>query len=121
MFSDQDKSFMRLALEEANKSLIINEVPVGSIVVMNNEVVGSGHNAVISNNDISSHAEIIAIRNASKNLNNYRLNQAIIYTTLEPCHMCAKAIVDARLRNLYFATPEPKSGAIISIDSFLKN
>ena len=82
MFSDQEKSFMRLALEEANKSFIINEVPVGSVIVMGNEVVGSGHNTVISNNDVSSHAEIIAIRNASENLNNYRLNQAIIYTTL---------------------------------------
>jgi len=119
MFSDQDKSFMRLALEEANKSLIINEVPVGSVVVMDNEVVGSGHNAVISNNDISSHAEIIAIRNASKNLNNYRLNQAIIYTTLEPCHMCAKAIVDARIDKIIFATPEPKTGSLISIDNIL--
>ena len=119
MFSDQEKSFMRLALEEANKSFIINEVPVGSVIVMDNEVVGSGHNTVISNNDISSHAEIIAIRNASKNLNNYRLNQAIIYTTLEPCHMCAKAIVDARIDSLYFGANEPKTGAIESIDQFL--
>ena len=119
MFSDQEKSFMRLALEEANKSFIINEVPVGSVIVMGNEVVGSGHNTVISNNDVSSHAEIIAIRNASKNLNNYRLNQAIIYTTLEPCHMCAKAIVDARIDSLYFGANEPKTGAIESIDQFL--
>ena len=119
MFSDQEKSFMRLALEEANKSFIINEVPVGSVIVMGNEVVGSGHNTVISNNDVSSHAEIIAIRNASKNLNNYRLNQAIIYTTLEPCHMCAKAIVDARIDSLYYGANEPKTGAIESIDQFL--
>ena len=120
MFSDQDKSFMKLALEEANKSFIVNEVPVGSVVVIDNDVIGSGHNAVIKNNDISSHAEIIAIRNASKNINNYRLNKAIIYTTLEPCHMCAKAIVDARLKNLYFSTAEPKTGAIISKDFFLQ-
>ena len=58
MFSDQEKSFMRLALEEANKSFIINEVPVGSVIVMGNEVVGSGHNTVISNNDVSSHADM---------------------------------------------------------------
>lgn len=119
MFSDQDKSFMRLALEEANKSFIVNEVPVGSVVVIDNDVIGSGHNAVIKNNDISSHAEIIAIRNASKNINNYRLNKAIIYTTLEPCHMCAKAIVDARIDKIIFATPEPKTGSLISIDNIL--
>ena len=120
MFSDQDKSFMRLALQEANKSFINNEVPVGAVVVMGNEVLGYGHNNVIRDNDVSSHAEIMAIREASKSLNNYRLNKAIIYTTLEPCHMCAKAIVDARVDKIIFATPEPKTGSLVSIDNILE-
>ena len=119
MFSDKDKSFMRLAIEEANKSYIENEVPVGSVIVKDNQVIGMGHNTVIKSNDVSSHAEILAIRDASNNLNNYRLNNTIIYSTLEPCHMCAKAIVDARLKNLFFGAKEPKSGAIVSIDHFL--
>ena len=120
MFSDQDKSFMRLALDQANKSFINNEVPVGAVVVMGNEVLGCGHNNVIGDNDVSSHAEIMAIREASKNIDNYRLNNAIIYTTLEPCHMCAKAIVDARVNKIIFATPEPKTGSLVSIDNILE-
>ena len=111
---------MRLALQEANKSLINNEVPVGAVVVMGNEVLGCGYNNVIRDNDVSSHAEIMAIREASKSLDNYRLNKAIIYTTLEPCHMCAKAIVDARVDKIIFATPEPKTGSLVSIDNILE-
>ena len=82
-------------------------------------IIGKGFNQVISTNSVSSHAEIIAINNASQAINNYRLNECEIYVTLEPCHMCAKAIVDARIKNLYFAAPEPKTGSIISVDNFL--
>ena len=96
-----------------------DEVPVGAIIVKDGKVIGKGCNKVISKNSISAHAEIIAINNASKTINNYRLKNCQIYVTLEPCHMCAKAIVDARLDYLYFGVKEPKTGAIESIDQFL--
>ena len=117
MFSDQDRSFMEMALDEAQLSFNDNEVPVGAIIVKDNEVIGSGHNQVIQTNNVTSHAEINAIIDASKNTNNYRLNSAKMYVTLEPCHMCAKAIIDARIDEVIFAAPEPKTGSIISIDN----
>jgi tRNA(adenine34) deaminase len=117
MFSDQDRSFMEMALDEAQLSFNDNEVPVGAIIVKDNEVIGSGHNQVINTNNVTSHAEINAIIDASKNSNNYRINNAKMYVTLEPCHMCAKAIIDARIDEVIFAAPEPKTGSIISIDN----
>ena len=121
MAIEQDKSFMRLALDEAKKSYSSNEVPIGAVIVLNEKVIGRGHNEVIKQNDVSSHAEINAINNASKNLKNYRLLDCDIYVTLEPCHMCAKAIVDARIKNLYFGALEPKTGAVVSVDNFLNH
>ena len=117
MFSDQDRSFMEIALDEPQLSFNDNEVPVGAIIVKDNEVIGSGHNQVINTNNVTSHAEINAIIDASKNTNNFRLNNAKMYVTLEPCHMCAKAIIDARIDEVIFAAPEPKTGSIISIDN----
>lgn len=106
-----------MALDEAQLSFNDNEVPVGAIIVKDNEVIGSGRNRVIHTNNVTSHAEINAIIDASKNTNNYRLNNAKMYVTLEPCHMCAKAIIDARIDEVIFAAPEPKTGSIISIDN----
>ena len=111
--------FMSLALEQARKAYDLDEVPVGSIIVKNGEVISVSFNQVISQNLVTSHAEINAIQIASKKLNNYRLVNCDIYVTLEPCHMCAKAIVDARLKNLFFGALEPKTGAVQSIDQFL--
>ena len=108
---------MEMALDEAQLSFNDNEVPVGAIIVKDNEVIGSGRNRVIHTNNVTSHAEINAIIDASKNTNNYRLNNAKMYVTLEPCHMCAKAIIDARIDEVIFAAPEPKTGSIISIDN----
>lgn len=118
MFSSEDKKFMEIALELAEKALVENEVPIGAVVVKDNEIIGKGYNQVIQNNDVSSHAEIIAIRDASKKSSNYRLNGTKIYSTLEPCHMCAKAIMDARISNLIFSATEPKTGSLVSIDDF---
>ena len=106
-----------MALNEAQLSFDHNEVPVGAIIVKDNEVIGSGRNQVIKNNNVASHAEINAIISASKNINNYRLNNTKMYVTLEPCHMCAKAIIDARIDEIIFAAPELKTGSIISIDN----
>ena len=110
---------MTEAINMAKVAFANNEVPVGAIVVHNGEIIGRGFNQVIEKNSVSSHAEINAINQASKFLNNYRLNGCEMYVTLEPCHMCAKAIVDARINFLYFGANEPKTGAIESIDQFL--
>ena len=120
MFSSNDKLFMERAFELAMECLDDEEVPVGAIIVKDNKIIGEGKNKVISDNDVTSHAEINAIRDASKNINNYRLNGSSMYVTLEPCHMCAKAIVDARISNLYFGALEPKTGSVMSIDNFLE-
>ena len=109
---------MTEAMNMAKLAFDNNEVPVGAIVVHNEEIIGRGSNQVISKNSISSHAEINAINQASQFIKNYRLKGCDIYVTLEPCHMCAKAIVDARIANLYFGAYEPKTGAIESIDQF---
>jgi len=110
---------MELALKMAKAAYNEDEVPVGAVIVKDGELIGSGFNQVLSKNSVSAHAEIIAINNASKILNNYRLLNCEIYVTLEPCHMCTKAIIDARLNCIYFGATEPKTGAIVSIDQFL--
>jgi tRNA(adenine34) deaminase len=113
------EDFMKEAINLASNAYLINEVPVGALVVKDGEIVGRGHNTVIKDLSVSCHAEINAINDASFNLENYRLTGCDMYVSLEPCHMCAKAIVDARLKNLFFGAKEPKSGAIVSIDHFL--
>ena len=91
-----------------------NEVPVGAVVVLDGEVIGRGKNAPIQNNDPTAHAEILALQQAAKQVENYRLVDADLYVTLEPCAMCAGALVHSRIRNLYFGALEPKSGAVLS-------
>ena len=118
MFSSQDKLFMERAIELAKESFDDGEVPVGAVIVQNATIIGEGKNKVIFENDVTSHAEINAIRAASKKIKNYRLNDCSMYVTLEPCHMCAKAAVDARMSSVIFAASEPKTGSIISIDNF---
>ena len=119
MFSSVDKLFMERAFELAMECLDDEEVPVGAVIVKDKKIIGEGKNKVISDNDVTSHAEINAIRDASKNINNYRLNGCSMYVTLEPCHMCTKAVIDARLSSIIFAASEPKTGSIVSIDNFL--
>jgi tRNA(adenine34) deaminase len=110
---------MSEAMNMAEIAFNNDEVPVGAVVVRNGKIIGKGLNQVIAKNSISSHAEINAINQASQLIENYRLIGCDIYVTLEPCHMCAKAIVDARINSLYFGAHEPKTGAIESIDQFL--
>jgi len=119
MFTNDDSSFMSLAIQEAEKAFTNNEVPVGAVIVQQNKIIGKGRNRVIENQNVSSHAEIEAIIDASKKVKNYRLNKSKIYISLVPCHMCIKAIVDARIDEIVFAAPEPKTGSIISIDNLL--
>ena len=112
--------WMQKALEESEKSLSKNEVPVGAIVVLKGEIIGRGHNQPILNNDPTSHAEIEAIRNASENIKNYRLNGADLYVTLEPCAMCYGAIVHSRISNIFFGASDKKSGVCGSCEDLSK-
>ena len=107
------------AIDMAKLAFDNDEVPVGAIVVKRGKIIGRGFNQVKTKNSVSSHAEINAINEASQHIKNYRLIGCDIYVTLEPCHMCAKAIIDARIDSLYFGAHEPKTGAITSIDQLL--
>jgi tRNA(adenine34) deaminase len=114
-----DEQYMDLALAEARKAEAAGEVPVGAVVVSAGGVIGSGFNQPISSNDPAAHAEIIAIREAARNQRNYRLSDTVMYCTVEPCMMCAGAIIHARIRRLVFATPDAKAGSAGSIYNVL--
>ena len=105
---------MRAALAEARRAAEAGEVPVGAVVVMDGAIVGAGHNQPISSHDPTAHAEIVAMRAAAAARGSYRLTGATVYVTIEPCVMCVGAMVHARIGEVVFGTPEPKSGAIES-------
>ncbi len=105
---------MKEALVQAKKALKKGEVPIGAVVVLGDEIIGKGHNQPITKKDPTAHAEIIALKEASNRLDNYRLNEAIIYTTLEPCLMCAGALVHARIKKIIFAAQDTKSGVVVN-------
>ena len=109
-----DAFFMQKALEQANLAYEKDEVPVGAILVKNNEVLSAAHNLSITKNDPSAHAEILCLKEAGKVLNNYRLIGTTLYVTLEPCMMCAGAIIHARISRLVYATSDKKTGFINS-------
>ncbi|MCX6583301.1 MAG: tRNA adenosine(34) deaminase TadA [Candidatus Aminicenantes bacterium] len=102
--------FMEKAFEQAELAYREGEVPIGAVIVLNNEIIGKGYNSVIKNSDPTAHAEIMALRAAGKAAQNYRLLDTAIYVTLEPCFMCYAALVHARVRNLYFGASDPKGG-----------
>ena len=110
--SATDNEFMRQALAEAEAARLEGEVPVGAVVVIGGQIKGRGHNAVITRSDPTAHAEIIALREAAKSACNYRLTGAVLYSTIEPCAMCAGAIVHARIERLVYGTADPKAGAV---------
>ena len=105
---------MREALVQAKKALKKGEVPIGAVVVLGDKIIGRGFNQPITTKDPTAHAEIIALKEASNRLDNYRLNEAIIYTTLEPCLMCAGALVHARIKKIIFAAQDTKSGVVVN-------
>ncbi len=113
--SEQDQYWMGKALELARCAGDLDEVPVGAILVMDGEIIGEGYNQPISAQDPSAHAEIMAIRAAARHLSNYRLPGSQIYSTMEPCPMCAGAIVHARIRRLVYAARDEKWGACGSL------
>ena len=107
-----DEQFMRRALEEAEAARDSGEVPVGAILVRGGEVIARGRNAVISTSDPTAHAEIVALREAARATGNYRLTGTTLYCTIEPCAMCAGAIVHARVERLVYGALDPKAGAV---------
>lgn len=111
----RDETFLRAAIHEALGAQAAGEVPVGAVLVRNHEVVATGQNRVIRDSDPTAHAEIVALRAAGRALANYRLLDCFLYTTLEPCAMCASAILHARIRRLVYAAPDPKAGACGSV------
>lgn len=110
-----DEDFMRLALAEAGKAAALGEVPVGAVIVHDGEVIATGFNQPIGTHDPSAHAEMRALRLAAEKLGNYRLPGCELYVTLEPCIMCAGAIMHARLARVVYAAADPKTGAAGSV------
>jgi tRNA(adenine34) deaminase len=119
MYLECDTGYMDLALAEAQKADSTGEVPVGAVIVFNDEVIGSGFNQPISAHDATAHAEIMALRKAGQALGNYRLSGVTMYCTVEPCIMCAGAMIHARIARLVFGTPDPKAGSAGSIYNVL--
>jgi tRNA(adenine34) deaminase len=110
--ADLDAAFMRQALDEARRAAASGEVPIGAIVVMGGTVMGRGSNRPIGAVDPTAHAEIVALREAARGAANYRLVDADVYVTVEPCLMCVGALVHARVRRVVFGAREPKAGAL---------
>jgi len=113
--NEQDKIFMQAAIDLARRAAENGEVPVGAVVVKDGEIIGRGSNAPIRLQDPSAHAEILAMRDAAKNIGNYRLVDCTLYVTLEPCAMCTGAIQHARITNLIYGASDPKTGACGSV------
>ena len=111
---DEDEYWMGQALVQAEQAYACGEVPVGCVIVRDGNLLASGYNSVISSADASAHAEIVALRRAGAQIGNYRLVDASLYVSLEPCMMCVGAMVHARIRRLIFAAREPKAGAVCS-------
>jgi tRNA(adenine34) deaminase len=110
-----DIDFMQRAFAQARQAAEAGEVPIGALVVREGEIVARGQNRVLRDLDPTAHAEIVALRAAAAAVGNYRLNGCTLYVTLEPCSMCAGAMIHARLDRLVFATPDPKAGAAGSV------
>jgi tRNA(adenine34) deaminase len=116
-----DIDFMNIALQEAVVGYKQNEVPIGAVLVQEGQILAKAHNAPIASNDPSAHAEMLAIRKACEKTGNYRLTGASLYVTLEPCLMCAGAILQARLARVIFGARDPKAGAVVSLYSILND
>ncbi len=110
-----DHNWIRAALEEASDAACAGEVPIGAIAVYQGVIAGRGQNRVLRDLDPTAHAEIVAMRAAARKLGNYRLTECCLYVTLEPCAMCAGAMIHARLGRLVYAAADPKAGAVHSV------
>ena len=117
--NDNDEYFVRRALALAEQAIVAGEVPVGAVVVNAGVIIGEGFNQSISTNDPSAHAEIVAIRAACEQQNNYRLEDSTLYVTLEPCAMCSGAMLHARIKRVVFGAFDPNTGAAGSVMNVL--
>lgn len=118
-FSNEDHIWLAHAVTLAQQAAQQDEVPVGAVVIYENQIVGEGWNQSIANQDPTAHAEIIALRSAAKELKNYRLVNSTLYVTLEPCVMCAGALIHARVKRLVYGANDDKAGAVKSIANML--
>lgn len=114
-----DRYFMTLALEQGRLAFAAGEVPVGAVVVLAGQVIGKGYNQPITSLDPSAHAEVVALRDAAKNIGNYRVMDATLYVTVEPCTMCIGLLVHSRIKRLVYGTTEPKAGVVESAANLL--
>lgn len=105
-----DQVYMHEAINQANKAKEINEVPIGAVIVFKGEVIATGYNVRETSQETLSHAELIAIKKANEKIGSWRLEDCTIYVTLEPCAMCAGAIVQSRIKRVVFGAPDPKAG-----------
>jgi len=119
MWSGDDVHFMKLALEEAEQAERLDEVPIGAVLVLDGRLVATGHNNPVRRNDPTAHAEILALRSAGEWLRNYRMPDATMYVTLEPCLMCFGALVQARVSRVVYGAPDPKVG-VSQLHGFLE-
>lgn len=119
--ASNDELWMEEALRCAQRALEAGEVPVGAVVVCNGTIVGRGWNQNISDSDPTAHAEVVALREAGANLGNHRLGECDLFATIEPCAMCAGALVHARIRRLIYGADDPKAGAVHSVMQVLNH
>jgi len=119
--SEQDIKWMQHAIEMARRAESADEVPVGAVIVKDNNVISEGWNQPISTHDPTAHAEVIALRAAAKALENYRLVETTLYVTLEPCSMCAGAIIHARVKRIVIGAKDPRTGAAGSVFNLLNS
>jgi len=116
-----DQFWMQRALELARQAQSLGEVPIGAVLVKDDQIIGEGFNAPISRHDPTAHAEIMALRDAAQRIANYRLPDTTLYVTIEPCVMCAGALVHARVREVVYGASEPRSGAAGSVFEILQS
>ncbi len=116
----REEKFMKEAIRQAKKALAIGEVPIGCVIVYNDKIIGRGYNRRITDKNTLSHAELNAIKKASKVMGDWRLDDCEMYITLEPCQMCSGAIVQSRIRKVYIGTMNPKAGCAGSILNLLQ-
>ena len=119
--NNNDEYYMNLALKEARKAYNKMEVPIGCVIVYNNEVIAKAHNLRKKSNDVFAHAETLAIKKASKKLNSWILEDCILYVTVEPCLMCAGTIIQSRIKKVVYGTKEPKFGVVESLMQVFEN